>query len=132
MFARAYREHMELHMAARFGEFVAVPRFPDAEYRNHDFLYVGIESGMGGLMYQHRPTLCGLKTARGVLTEDDDAASRMGDFPTQPIQDRKTLELGAISIDEAIRGAAPLTHEVLGPCLTVFRSPRPVGVRSAQ
>ena len=94
-------------MAARFGEFVAVPATPHAEHRNEDFLYVKLESDMGQLLYRHRVILYGLEAARGAPPEVHDIASRLGDWAIQPIQGPMPMELGETPRDKEMWGATP-------------------------
>ena len=113
LLVRAYSEHMEVYLAARFGEFVAEPEMLHAEHRDEDFLYVKIESRLEKLLYQQRVILYGLEAARGVLPEVRDISSRLEDSVIHPIQELRPLELGATPIDKEIRGAAPLFRAVL-------------------
>ena len=84
-----------------------------AERTNEDFLYVKIESGMGKLLYRQRVILYGLESARGVLPEVHDIASRMEDVAIRPIQEIRPLELGGTPSDKEVWGAVSLAHVVL-------------------
>ena len=110
---RAYIEHMEVYLAARFGEFVAGPEMLHAEHRDEDFLYVKIESRLEKLLYQQRAILYGLESARGVLPKVREVASRLEDLVLEPIQELRPLELGATPSDEEVRDSVPLVHVVL-------------------
>ena len=123
---------MEVYLSARFGEFVAVPEIPRAEYRNRGCLFVKIDSPMEELMYRRRVILRVQETARGVLSDAYDFAIRLGDLAIQSLQELRPMRIGATPIDEEIRGAILLTRVVFQPRVNLARSPRPVGALSKE